>query len=343
MIQYEQTQYFYLLLLIPVLALGYVLFTLWKKRVQQSLASSTMLAHIAPERSFFKGWAKQLLLWLGLAFICLALVNPQIGTELETVKREGVDLVFAIDVSKSMLAEDIAPNRLEKAKRLASELINQLVSDRVGIIAYASAAIPHLPITTDYAAARMFLNSLDTNMISSQGTAISAATRLAETYFDDENQTNRVVCIISDGEDHGEDALLAAKQAADLGLTFFTIVVGTEKGSVIPIKQGNAVSYKKDADGEVVITKSDHEQMKAIAEKTDGLFLEGSNTNEVVTAIIDRLKTMDKQEFEAKQFVKFKDQFQWFLGIGLFLIVLDLFLFYKRTQWIKKLNLFHDA
>jgi len=343
MIQYEQTQYFYLLLLIPVLALGYVLFTLWKKRVQQSLASSTMLAHIAPERSFFKGWTKQLLLWLGLAFICLALVNPQIGTELETVKREGVDLVFAIDVSKSMLAEDIAPNRLEKAKRLASELINQLVSDRVGIIAYASAAIPHLPITTDYAAARMFLNSLDTNMISSQGTAISAATRLAETYFDDENQTNRVVCIISDGEDHGEDALLAAKQAADLGLTFFTIVVGTEKGSVIPIKQGNAVSYKKDADGEVVITKSDHEQMKAIAEKTDGLFLEGSNTNEVVTAIIDRLKTMDKQEFEAKQFVKFKDQFQWFLGVGLFLIVLDLFLFYKRTQWIKKLNLFHDA
>lgn len=343
MIQYEQTQYFYLLLLIPVLALGYVLFTLWKKRVQKSLASSVMLAHIAPERSFFKGWAKQVLLWLGLVFICLGLVNPQIGTELETVKREGVDLVFAIDVSKSMLAEDIAPNRLEKAKRLASELINQLVSDRVGIIAYASAAIPHLPITTDYAAARMFLNSLDTNMISSQGTAISAATRLAETYFDDENQTNRVVCIISDGEDHGEDALAAAKQAANLGITFFTVMVGTEKGAVIPIKQGSAVSYKKDADGEVVITKSDAKQMKAVAEATDGLFLEGSNTNEVVTAIIDRLKAMDKQEFEAKQFVKFKDQFQWFLGIGLFLIVLDLFLFYRRTQWIKKLNLFHDA
>lgn len=343
MIQYEQTQYFYLLLLIPVLALGYVLFTLWKKRVQKSLASSVMLAHIAPERSFFKGWAKQVLLWLGLVFICLGLVNPQIGTELETVKREGVDLVFAIDVSKSMLAEDIAPNRLEKAKRLASELINQLVSDRVGIIAYASSAIPHLPITTDYAAARMFLNSLDTNMISSQGTAISAATRLAETYFDDENQTNRVVCIISDGEDHGEDALAAAKQAANLGITFFTVVVGTEKGAVIPIKQGNAVSYKKDADGEVVITKSNAEQMKAVAEATDGLFLEGSNTNEVVSAIIDRLKAMDKQEFEAKQFVKFKDQFQWFLGIGLFLIVLDLFLFYRRTQWIKKLNLFHDA
>ena len=343
MIQYEQTLYFYLLLLIPLMVLGYVLFTIWKKRVLKSLASAKMIDHIAPERSSFKGWFKQTLFWLGWAFICLGLVNPQIGTELETVKREGVDLVFAIDVSKSMLAEDIAPNRLEKAKRLTSELINQLVSDRVGIIAYASSAIPHLPITTDYTAARLFLSSLDTNMISSQGTAISAAMRLAETFFDDENQTNRVVCIISDGEDHGDDALAAASRAAQLGITFFTVAVGTEKGSVIPIKTGNSTSYKKDEKGEVVITKSDFNQMQSIAKATNGLFLDGTNTEDVVTAIIDRLKDMDKQEFEAKQFAKFKDQFQWFLGIGLFLIVLDLFLFYRKTQWVKKLNLFQDV
>ena len=343
MIQYEQTLYFYLLLLIPLMVLGYVLFTIWKKRVLKSLASAKMIDHIAPERSSFKGWFKQTLFWLGWAFICLGLVNPQIGTELETVKREGVDLVFAIDVSKSMLAEDIAPNRLEKAKRLTSELINQLVSDRVGIIAYASSAIPHLPITTDYTAARLFLSSLDTNMISSQGTAISAAMRLAETFFDDENQTNRVVCIISDGEDHGDDALAAASRAAQLGITFFTVAVGTEKGSVIPITTGNSTSYKKDEKGEVVITKSDFNQMQSIAKATNGLFLDGTNTEDVVTAIIDQLKDMDKQEFEVKQFAKFKDQFQWFLGIGLFLIVLDLFLFYRKTQWVKKLNLFQDV
>ena len=343
MMQYEQTLYFYLLLLIPLMVLGYILFTLWKKRVLKSLASAKMIDHIAPERSSFKGWFKQILFWLGWAFICLGLVNPQIGTELETVKREGVDLVFAIDVSKSMLAEDIAPNRLEKAKRLTSELINQLVSDRVGIIAYASSAIPHLPITTDYTAARLFLSSLDTNMISSQGTAISAAMRLAETFFDDDNQTNRVVCIISDGEDHGDDALAAASRAAQLGITFFTVAVGTEKGSVIPITTGNSTSYKKDEKGEVVITKSDFNQMQSIAKATNGLFLDSTNTEDVVTAIIDRLKDMDKQEFEAKQFAKFKDQFQWFLGIGLFLIVLDLFLFYRKTQWVKKLNLFQDV
>jgi len=189
----------------------------------------------------------------------------------------------------------------------------------------------------------MFLASLDTNMISSQGTAISAAIRLAETYFDDENQTNRVVCILSDGEDHGKDALAAAQQAASKGITFFTVVVGTEKGSVIPVKQGSTVSYKKDENGEVVISKSDTQQMSAIADATNGLFLDGSNTEEVVSAIIEELKKMDKQEFEAKQFVKFKDQFQWFLGIGLLFLVLDLFLFFRKTQWVKKLNLFQDA
>lgn len=340
MIQYEQTMYFYLLLAVPLMILGYLFFTLWRKKVLSKLASSILIDHIAPERSFFKGWFKQTLFWIGWSFICLGLVNPQIGTELETVKREGVDLVLAIDVSKSMLAEDIVPNRLEKSKRISSELINKLVSDRVGIIAYASSAIPHLPITTDYAAARMFLSSLDTDMISSQGTAIAAAMRLAETYFDDENQTNRVVCIISDGEDHGEDAVAAATRAAQSGITFFTVAVGTEKGSVIPISKGNNRTYKKDQDGEVVITKSDIAQMKSIAQASDGLFLEGSNTEITVKAIIDRLKTMDKQEFEAKQFVKFQDQFQWFLAIGLFFIILDLFLFHRRTQWIKKLNLF---
>ena len=152
-----------------------------------------------------------------------------------------------------------------------------------------------------------------------------------------------MVCILSDGEDHGEDAINAAAQAATKGITFFTVVVGTEKGSVIPIKQGNTVSYKKDENGEVVISKSNVDQMKSIAEETDGLFLDGTNTDEVVTAIIDQLKAMDKQEFEAKQFVKFKDQFQWFLAIGLLFLVLDLFLFYRKTQWVKKLNLFQDA
>ena len=165
----------------------------------------------------------------------IGLVNPKIGTQLETVKREGVDIVFAIDVSKST-AEDIAPNRLEKAKRLVSALLNDLASDRVGIIAYAAQAVPQLPITTDYGAAKMFLQALNTDMLSSQGTAIDAAIDLASTYFDDEEQTNRVVFILSDGEDHAEDGTIDAAQRANaLGIKIYGLGVGTEKGAPYPL------------------------------------------------------------------------------------------------------------
>jgi Ca-activated chloride channel family protein len=271
------------------------------------------------------------------------MVNPKMGTELETVKREGVDLVFAVDVSKSMLAEDIAPNRLEKAKRLVSETINKLSGDRVGIIAYAASAVPQLPITTDYESAKMFLQALNTNMLSSQGTAIAEAIELSKTYFDNENQTNRVLCIFSDGEDHEEGGELAAKTAAEEGITIFTVALGTEKGDVIPIKQNGVTStFKKDAEGEVVITRMNTTILKEVAENTNGIFLLGDNTSEVVAAITNRLLEMDKAEFEAKQFVRFKDQYQWLLAIGLFLICLDLFLLDRKTKWIRNLNLFND-
>ena len=168
------------------------------------------------------------------------MVNPKIGTELKTVKREGVDLVFAVDVSKSMLAEDIAPNRIIKSKRIVSEIFDKLGSDRVGIIAYASTAIPVLPITTDFSSARMFLESLNTEMLSSQGTSIGEAIRLSKNYYDDDNQTNRVLCIISDGEDHESQNINVSSIVGDTGITIFTIGVGSISGAPIPIK---AVSY----------------------------------------------------------------------------------------------------
>ena len=174
---------------------------------------------------------------LGIISISFGLVNPKIGTKLETVKREGVDIVFAIDVSKSMLTEDIAPNRIEKAKRLVSALLNQLVSDRVGIIVYAASAVPQLPITTDYGATKMFLQSINTDMISSQGTAIDDAIKLGIDFFDEEMQTNRILFILSDGEDHaGENTINVAQQANAKGIKIFSIGVGTEKGGPIPIK-----------------------------------------------------------------------------------------------------------
>ena len=343
MFQWDAPDYFYLFIPFPMMGLAYGLLQLWKHRARSRFGSPDLLEALAPDSSYFKSHLKFVVLLLGFTALIFALVNPKMGTELETVKREGVDLVFAVDVSKSMLAEDIAPNRLEKAKRLVSETINKLSGDRVGIIAYAASAVPQLPITTDYESAKMFLQALNTNMLSSQGTAIAEAIELSKTYFDNENQTNRVLCIFSDGEDHEEGGELAAKTAAEEGITIFTVALGTEKGDVIPIKQNGVTStFKKDAEGEVVITRMNTTILKEVAENTNGIFLLGDNTSEVVAAITNRLLEMDKAEFEAKQFVRFKDQYQWLLAIGLFLICLDLFLLDRKTKWIRNLNLFND-
>ena len=246
MYQLDAPFYFYGLGILPILWVAYFLVMGWKRRAQNRFAHSNLMEKLSPYRSKFKPALKLLMFSLGISFLILGLVNPKIGTQLETVKREGVDIVFAIDVSKSMLAEDIAPNRLEKSKRLVSAIINQLASDRIGIIAYAAQAIPQLPITTDYGAAKMFLQALNTNMLSSQGTALDAALDLSGTYFDDEDQTNRVVFLISDGEDHSEQGATAAKRAADMGIRIFTFGVGTEEGAPIPIKRNGVIdSYKK--------------------------------------------------------------------------------------------------
>jgi Ca-activated chloride channel family protein len=254
-----------------------------------------------------------------------------------------VDIVFAIDVSKSMLAEDVAPNRLEKSKRLVSAIINQLASDRIGIIAYAAQAIPQLPITTDYGAAKMFLQGLNTNMLSSQGTALDAALDLSGTYFDDEDQTNRVVFLISDGEDHSEEGESAAQRAADMGIKIFTFGVGSDNGGPIPIKQNGIVSsYKKDLQGETVITRRNADILQDIARVSDGQYIDGNDTQVVVDFVVETLKNMEKKEFEAKQFVSYKDQFQAFLFAGFLLILFEIFLFDTKTKWVERLNLFNE-
>ncbi len=322
----------------------YVLLQIWKKRTQKKFATPDLLKRLSPNKSKFKSILKLIFLLIGISFLVLGLVNPKIGTKLETVKREGVDIVFAIDVSKSMLAEDIAPNRLEKSKRLVSEIINQLASDRIGIIAYAGQAFPQLPITTDYGAAKMFLQSMNTDMLSSQGTAINEAIELASTYFNDEEQTNRVLFIVSDGEDHSEGTTLdAVELAVDEGIRIFTIGVGKTKGSPIPIKRNGIVeSLKKDSQGEVVITRLNEDILEEIADEGNGEYVDGSNTDDAVEFIKAELNQMDKQEFEAKQFAEYKDQFQWFLGIGLLFLFLEIFLLDRKTKWLKKMNLFNE-
>jgi len=339
----EEKKYFYLLIIIPIVVLIFILMQLWKRNAQRKFANKQLLERLSPTKSTFKPILKLVIWCLAIGALVVALVNPKIGTKLETVKREGVDIVFAVDVSKSMLAEDISPSRLDKAKRIVSEIINNLGSDRIGIIAYAGTAIPQLPITTDFSAAKMFLGNLDTNMLSSQGTAINEAIRLAKTYYDDVEQTNRVLVIISDGEDHTGGAGQLAAEATKEGIKTYTVGVGTAKGGRIPLKRRGIVeSFKRDLQGEVVITRLNAQTLKEIASEGDGEYIDGTVTEDAVSFITDKLSTMNKTEFEAKKFSEFQDQFQWFLGLGIFLLLFDVFLLERKTAWLQKLNLFNE-
>ena len=343
MYQLEDKTYFIYFIAVALLLLGFAMVQIWKNKKQKEFADLDLLDKLSPEKSKFKPILKIIMLALSLSFLIIALVNPKMGTKLETVKSEGVDIVFAIDVSKSMLAEDIAPNRLEKAKQIVTKIINNLGSDRVGIIIYAGSAYPLLPITTDQAAAKMFLQNANPDMVSSQGTAINQALELAATYFDDEEQTNKYLVLLSDGEDHNDTDPTIAKEIAKQGIKLFTVGIGTKKGAPIPIKiRGQIAAYKKDRKGEMVITKLNDEILKKIAEEGNGKNLLGNDTQKVVNYITEILKNADKKEFETKSFSDFKSQFQWFIDFGLLFLLFDTLMFNRKTKWIEKLNLFNE-
>jgi Ca-activated chloride channel family protein len=343
MYQLEEPIYFYLLFAVPVVAVLFLLVLFWKHRTQKKFADSRLLRKLSPDRSLFKSVLKISVFCLALTALAFGLVNPKIGTKLETVKREGVDVVFALDVSKSMLAEDIAPNRLEKSKQLVTQIINSLSGDRIGIIGYAGSAFPQVPITTDFSSAKLFLNGMNTDMVSSQGTAITEAIAMAKTYYDDEEQTNRVLFIISDGEDHEGNLSQIAEEAASEGIKIYTIGVGTTTGGPIPIKRNGVLQYyKRDQNNEQVITRLGEDRLKEIASQANGKYIEGNNTKDVIEEVTAILNGMDQKEFDAKQFTDFKDQFQWFLVAALFLLILDILLLERKTAWVRKLNLFNE-
>ncbi|AWL77847.1 VWA domain-containing protein [Capnocytophaga canimorsus] len=342
MIHIEEKIYLLFCLTILPLALFFVIFRIIKNKKQRQFTNERLFKRLAPNRSTFKPWLKFGLLSLMLFLLGIALSNPKIGTKMETVKREGVDVVFAIDVSKSMLAQDVSPNRLEKAKRLVSETLNQLKGDRIGIVAYAASAYPQLPLTTDYSAARMFLQSLNTDMLSSQGTAIQEAIQMASSYFSDANPTARILILISDGEDHEMGASEIAYEAANQGIRIYSIGVGTEKGSTIPIDNGGNISYKRDKNGEVVITKLNSGLLSEIARNANGSYIDGDNTSKAVEEIVSLLDGIEKSEFETQQYVDYADQFQWFLFAVIVILLIDLLIFERKTAWVKKINLFNE-
>jgi Ca-activated chloride channel family protein len=338
----DERNYLYLLFILPVLVVLFLFNLYWKRKKQREFGDLEVIKRLSPERSVFKPALKLTVLLLALLALIIGLVNPKIGTKVETVKREGIDIVFAMDVSKSMLCEDVAPSRLEKSKQIVSQIINQLGNDRIGIVAYAGSAFPVLPITTDYGVAKMYLQSTNTDMVSSVGTSFDDAIKISSTFFDDK-KTSKLLIMISDGEDHSEGAEAAAEEANKLGIKIITIGVGTEKGGTIPLKRNGVVeSYKRDNNGEIVITKLVPKNLEAIGKATKGGYVNGNNTKEVVDYIKAALDKIQKTEFEATQMADFQSQFQWFLGFGFVLLFADIFLLDRKTKWVNKLDLFGE-
>lgn len=339
--EFDNQKYFLLLVVVALLVLLFVANMLWKKKQQHRFANAKALKALVPNQSKNKPIIKAAIYLFALTLIVIGLVNPKIGTRIETVKRQGIDIVFILDVSKSMLAEDMAPSRLTKTKQLVSQIINTLGSDRVGIVGYAASAFPMLPITTDYYAAKMYLQSMNTDMVSSQGTDFEDAIRVGSNYFDNP-KTSKLMILISDGEDHGEDMQDAVEIAKEKDIKIITIGVGTEKGGPIPIRSSRGLEYKKDWNGEQVITKMNPETLKFIASQTGGNYYYGANTQEVVQLLKKNLEQIEKTDFESQQIAEFQSQFQWFLGFALLLLFFDLFILERKTKWMERLNLFNE-
>ena len=343
MYQFDNPNFLYLALIIPFLMLINFLYMSWRKKIQDSYSDSELLEIISPNRSNFKLNLKLILECLAILLLSIGLANPKIGTELNSINREGVDIVFAIDVSKSMLAEDVAPNRLLRSKRIISEIINSLNSDRVGIVAYAAQAIPQVPLTTDFASVKNFLQIIDTDMLSSQGTSIDSALNLSANFFDQNSETNRVLILLSDGEDHDDIPESLINLIIENNINLISIGVGQDSGSTIPIKvNGRIDSYKKDSNGEVVITKRNSEILNKIANSSGGEYIDGNITEEALENVKVKLDKIDKSKFETSQFVEYKQQFQIFILLALLFIIVDIFIFQTKTKWIQNLNLFNE-
>ena len=340
MFRFAHTYYFYLFLLIPVFVAVFILFLVWRRNALNKFGNRGVIQQLMPEYSNAKLLLKFILLLIAFVFLVFAIAGPQTGSRLEQVKRKGIDLMIALDVSNSMLAEDIRPNRLERARQAISRLIDNLEGDRIGIVVFAGKAYMQLPITTDYGAAKMFLSTINTNIVPTQGTAIGAAMEMAASSFG-ESKHNKAIVIITDGEDHEGNVLEQAEAAVRNGISVYTIGMGSQEGSPIPIYNGNVqTGYKKDREGNTVISKLDETLLQRIASIGNGIYVRANNSETGLQKIFEDINKIQKTEIESRQFSDYESRFQYFLAVTLIFLIIELLVFDKKNQWFSKFEPF---
>lgn len=346
MFKFEHIEYLYLLWLIPVMIVIYIMMLRWRKKAFIRFSELNLLQQIMPNLSERKTRLKVWLQIIAFALIIVAIANPQIGSKLEEVKREGIDIMIALDVSNSMNAEDLQPNRLERAKQIITKIVDKLKGDRIGIIVFAGEAYIQLPITSDYAAAKLFLNTINTGYIPTQGTAIGNAIDLATkalTAREEKKHRSKVILVITDGENHEDDAISAAKNASENGIIIHTMGFGSPNGVPIPVYKNNKmVGYKTDKDGNTIITKLNESLLQQIASIGNGIYIRGTNSNASLNSFLDEINKLEKTELASQIFTEYESRFQYLIALALILLTIEYFIPRIKSKWIAQINLFDN-
>lgn len=343
MFRFESDIWLYALLVIPVLLLVFWFNARWRKNVLKQLGDAEILQNLMPTLSKALPRWKRLLFTLSIAFVLIGMANPQIGTKYEEVKRDGFELMICLDVSNSMLAEDLTPNRLERAKQAISRLVDRLKNDKIGIVVFAGEAYIQLPMTVDHSAAKLFLRSIDTDIVPTQGTAIGKAIELAMGSFSTSSKSNKSIIVITDGENHEDDALKQASAAAELGIKVHTIGIGSVDGAPIPTYvRGQKLGYRKDREGNTVVTKLNETMLQQVAAAGEGTYVRANNSRTGLDVLMDELEGMQREEFESKMFTSYEDRFQYFIAVALLLLLIEVLLPSRKLKVLGGLNLFKE-
>lgn len=340
MFRFAHIELLWLLAVIPVFVAAYIAYTRRKRRQLEAFGDAELMEQLMPNASRVRPTVKFSIVMIALAFLIIAAARPQFGQSERTEKRQGIEAIVALDISNSMLAEDVVPNRLERAKQMLSKLMDGMVNDKVGLVVFAGDAFVQLPITCDYVSAKMFLNSIKPELIKTQGTAIGQALSTSIRCFGEQSEASRAIILITDGENHEDDAVAVAKRAKEEGIQTLVVGIGKPEGSPIPLPGTN--SFRKDRSGNVVVSKLNEEMCREIAQAGGGIYVRCDNSNTATKAIQKELNKLATQEIETQVYTDYNEQFQSFALLALLLLVIDYFIFNRKNKSITKMDIFGE-
>ncbi len=341
MIRFANPEWANLFWLIPLFIGFFAIYRYLYRLAMRRFGNPDVIYQIADMQSHTRPYVKFVLFLVAFSLVSLAAMNPQVGSRMEEARLEGVDIVIALDVSRSMLAEDVRPNRLERARLAVSRLIEELDQDRVGIVAFAGTAHTRVPLTSDHHAARMILRTLGTESVPVQGTAVGQALARAAMAFVDDSRTSKAIILISDGESHEDDPVEYARMAADRDIVIHTVGVGSREGAPIPMYENDRMTgHVRDGDGRVVITRYDEDAMREIARTTGGVFRHGSGPDLGLDQIMEAIREMEKEAYETSVFADYESRFHYLLALAFILLILELLMMDRKNRYLKRLRLF---